>query len=96
MSLHCLYAAPDSDAAERLRGQLSPNDCVLLLGSAVRLAAPEHPLLSSWLTLGIPLYALEDDLAAYGVSAAHAGVSTVDYAGWVSLSEAQPNQCVWR
>jgi len=95
MTLHCLYASPESTAALRCRAALAPGDAVLLLGAAVRLADPAHPALPQW---GggheAALYALQEDLAAHGVAPAPL-VTAVDYAGWVRLSEELPRQQVW-
>lgn len=96
MTQHCLNKSPDSPAAQRLLAQLRAGEAVVLLGPAVRLAAVSHPALTSWLSTGAQLYALEEDLRAYAVGTVHVDVQSIDYAGWVKLSEAHSNQRLWR
>jgi len=96
MTLHCLYASPESTAAQRCHAALAPGDALLLLGAAVRLADPGHPALAHWRAgHGAALYALQEDLAAHGVGTPTPVVTAVDYAGWVRLSEELPRQQVW-
>lgn len=95
MTLHCLYALPGSDAAGRCLAALAPGDALLLLSAATRLACPAHPELSRWLDSGAALHALDEDLGAHGIDAAAAGVTVIDYAGWVALSLRLQRQQNW-
>lgn len=95
-SLHCLYAAPDSGAAMRLRESLASDDPVLLLDKAVTLTRATHPELANWLATGAQLYALQDDLDAYVVTDVHVGITPVSYADWVRLTERYRTQALWR
>jgi sulfur relay protein TusB/DsrH len=95
MTLHCLYRLPDSPTAARLLAQLGATDVVLLLGEAVVLARDSHPELATWVASGARLYALTDDLSAYGIDTPAPEVRAASYADWVSLSEACATQTAW-
>lgn len=96
MTLHCLYHPVDTPAAQRLLAQLGEGDAVLLLSEAVGLAQTAHPALLEWLDTGVGLYALLEDLQAYGIVQPHAAIEAIDYARWVTLSEQYATQILWR
>lgn len=96
MTLHCLYIAGDTDTLERLLATAESGDALLLLSSAVTLAHRHNPLLERWERQGGRVYALEEDLAAYGSGQRHDTLGVVDYLGWVALSARHPKQQLWR
>lgn len=96
MTLHCLYIAGDTDTLERLLATAEAGDALLLLSSAVTLARRQHPLLERWERRGGRVYALEEDLAAYGSGPLRDTLGVVDYPGWVALSARHPKQQLWR
>ena len=96
MTLHCLYTARDTQMLERLLASAESNDALLLLSSAVTLTRGHNPLLERWQRQGGRVYALEEDLAAYGSDQPHETFEVVNYAGWVALSTRHPKQQVWR
>ena len=96
MTLHCLYIARDTQMLERLLASAESGDALLLLSSAVTLARGHNPLLERWQRQGGRVYALEEDLAAYGSDRQHETFEVVDYPGWVALSIRHPKQQVWR
>ena len=96
MTLHCLYIARDTQMLERLLASAESGDALLLLSSAVTLARGHSPLLERWQRQGGRVYALEEDLAAYGSGQQHETFEVVDYPGWVALSTRHPKQQVWR
>ena len=96
MTLHCLYTARDTQMLERLLASAESGDALLLLSSAVTLARGHSPLLERWQRQGGRVYALEEDLAAYGSDQQHETLDVVDYPGWVALSIRHSRQQVWR
>lgn len=96
MSLHCLYADPASNTAERLRILAAADDAILLLGAAAALARRDHPGLARWCDTGAGLYALATDLDAYGVDPVDGRVQVIDPRGWLRLAIEQPRQLLWR
>ncbi len=96
MTLHCLNGNVDSDLLDRLLAWLEGDDAVLLLGPAASIARSSHPALPALLRKGNKLYALEADLALYGVSTRDDRVEAIDYGAFVALSVAQRTQLLWR
>ena len=96
MTLHCVNGNVDSDLLDRLLAWIESEDAVLLLGPAANIARSSHPALPALLSKGNKLYALEDDLALYGVSSRDLRVEAVDYGAFVALSVAQRRQLLWR
>ncbi|GAB5415837.1 MAG: hypothetical protein Cons2KO_34400 [Congregibacter sp.] len=94
--LHTLNKPVDSAVAERLLDELDRSDAVLLLGQAVTLSGQGPEALAPWLQCGAKLYALIEDVQAYGVEAKCDAVELVDYAGWVTLSERYALHRHWR
>ena len=95
MTLHCLYAAPDSAVARRCLDSVAAGDALLLLSHAVTLANPCHPGLPDWQSTGVALYALQEDLDAHGVAQIDDAVTPVDYAAWIALTLDRPRQQLW-
>ncbi|WP_439107320.1 sulfurtransferase complex subunit TusB [Congregibacter sp.] len=95
-TLHCIARDPSSTSGQRLLEQLQAGDSVLLLGKAVTLAGTSHPAAPEWIATGASLHALAEDLLAYAVQDAHPAVTSIDYAGWVALSESLRTQTLWR
>ncbi|MEO1079125.1 MAG: sulfurtransferase complex subunit TusB [Pseudomonadota bacterium] len=96
MTLHCLNSDADSVLLERLLTWLGNEDAVLLLGPAVNLARSAHPSLARLLDGGTRLYALNDDLALYGVRPRDHRVEAIGYDAFVELSAAHRKQLLWR
>jgi sulfur relay protein TusB/DsrH len=96
MTLHCLYRLPPAPTALACLDRLAPTDTLLLLGSAVLLARPQHPQQAPWLLSGARLCALEEDCAAHGIRERSPHIEAVSYAGWVTLTETHRLQQVWR
>ena len=96
MTLHCLNGTVDSDLLGRLLAWLGSDDVVLLMGPAAHIARSSHPALPALLRKGNKLYALEDDLALYGVGSRDDRVEAIDYDAFVALSVAQRTQLLWR
>ena len=96
MTLHCLYTAKDTQMLERLLTSAESGDALLLLSSAVTLTRGHNPLPERWQRQGGRVYALEEDLAAYGSDQRHETIEVVNYPGWVALSIRHPKQQVWR
>ena len=96
MILHCVYAAPSAMPPPALLAIAAPGDAVLLLGSAVLAARRGHTASEKWAADDLHLYALKEDLNAYGVTELSDSFTATDYAGWLQLSEAHPLQRVWR
>lgn len=96
MTLHCIYAAPDSPACAGLLEQVNANDSVLFLGAAVVFVRASNGVLDAWSVRCPALWALGEDLDAYGIAELHPAIRRADYARWVALSEAHPNQLLWR
>lgn len=94
--LHTLSAPPHSEVSKRLRDQVEAGDLVLFLGGAVLATSAEHPVSDAWIESGATLHALKEDVAAYGVSNVHDGVTLIDYADWVSLTEQTRLHRHWR
>lgn len=87
MTLHCLYLPHQLEA---LLAALGPDDGVLLLSTAVTLAV------QPWVkTAENSVYALREDLAAHGIHQEANNTQSVDYAGWVSLTERYRTQQSW-
>jgi len=95
MALHCLSIDSPVAAARGVPGWLKAGDAVLLLGPAVTLARHGNALLDSWLSHGVTLHALTDQLALQGVDAVDPRVQVTDYAGWVELAVLHPQQLTW-
>ena len=96
MTLHCLNGNVDGDLLDRLLAWLGSDDAVLLLGPAASIARRSHPALPVLSAKGNKLYALEDDLALYGVSSCDERVEAIDYGAFVALSATQRTQLLWR
>ena len=95
MSLHCLIRA-DAAGARRLAGLIGDGDAVLLMGSAVTCARRGHAIIAELGAGDAALYALEEDLALYGVQPVDERVTVADYAAWVDLATRHDNQLLWR
>lgn len=93
MTLHCLYCPPADLGAAQFGEALAVNDALLLLGPAVAAAGPGDALAS--LPDTVAIYALEEDLQALGITVLAPRVASVDYDGWLRLSESHPLQCLW-
>ena len=89
MTLHCVYAVSALRDGTLTRA-LNDGDCVLLLGYAV-VATDAHELLPATTRL----YALAEDLDAYGVDSTNAALERIDYDGWVALSSELTTQQLW-
>lgn len=95
MALHCIKVDPAIAAARGVLDWLQAGDAVLLLGPASTLAKDGHAQLGTWLSREVRLYALKDELVLQGIDAVDSRVQVTDYAGWVELAVAHPQQMTW-
>jgi sulfur relay protein TusB/DsrH len=93
MTLHCLYRPPAELGTAGFGEALAESDALLLLGPAVTAAEPGEALAA--LPGNVAVYALEEDLRSLGITALAPRVASVDYDGWLRLSESHPLQCLW-
>lgn len=93
MTLHCIYSGSVLSQPGFLE-QLGEDDALLLLGSAVYLAAHDKVGPKAF-PVALALYALDEDLQAYGITSLSNGVTPIDYDGWVQLSTTHSAQQVW-
>ncbi|MEX2334168.1 MAG: sulfurtransferase complex subunit TusB [Pseudohongiella sp.] len=84
-TLHIVSKSPyRTDALQRCLALVAPGDSIILIEDGVfgvNLLTPDLKALEE----GIRCYALSEDLAARGLSAAAAGIRPTDYAGFVVL-----------
>ncbi|MBC54016.1 MAG: sulfurtransferase complex subunit TusB [Gammaproteobacteria bacterium] len=84
-TLHIVNKSPfRSDALQRCLALVAPGDSILLIEDGV-LAASLSTLADSVSGRSVTCYALIDDLAARGVSAADTCIRSVDATGFVNL-----------
>lgn len=96
MILHTLNAAPESGTFGQCLQQLGSGDALLLMGNGVYAALSGAPSAAELAGTGASLYILADDARASGVLPwLSTGFNTVDYAGFVELSEQYPRQLAW-
>jgi len=96
MTLHCCYAPHGSATAKRLLAVVVPGDGVLFLGQAVLATSDKLDFLSPWVECNLALYALAEDVAAYGLRSTHEAVDVIDYEKWVDLMARYEQQQIWR
>lgn len=90
MTLHCIYSPSALSSGSQARDVMSDGDAVLLLGSAVALAGSDIAI-----PTGVRLFALAEDLDAYGIVDSVEQITRVDYDGWVALTRDHYTQQVW-
>ncbi|WP_116364175.1 sulfurtransferase complex subunit TusB [Parahaliea mediterranea] len=96
MILHTLSAAPDTPAFQHCLAQLQAADALLLMGNGVYAALVGAPAGQALGKACANLYVLDDDARTAGVAAQlGAGVTPVDFDGFVALSERYQRQIAW-
>lgn len=95
MILHTLNAAPDTSASRDCLAQLGPQDTLLLLGDGVYHALDNTRAYSAIKDSGAQLHALQQDVAAAGITGWLGQVAMCDIDGFVTLSERCEKQMAW-
>lgn len=95
MLLHTLNAAPDTAASRDCLQLLAPDDILLLLGDGVYHAIGGTAACLAIENTGAELWALQQDVAAAGISERLGKVTLCDMAGFVELSERCDQQMAW-
>jgi len=95
MALHCIQVDPAVAIARGLFQWLAAGDAVLLLGPASTLARSGDDQLAAWLAHDVTLHALQEALGLHGIETVDPRVRVTDYAGWVELVIAHPQQLNW-
>lgn len=95
MTLHCVSIDPGGDSSDLLEQSISSDDAVILLDRAADLASYRKAALSAWVARGVRVYILSNTVGIAD-SLEQTSVSTIDYAGWVKLSEQHASQRLWR
>lgn len=96
MILHTLTSAVGTQAFSQCVAQLRSDDTLLLMGNGVYAALAASPAAGQLQQCGAALYVLAEDARAAGVlNQLAANFETVDYPGFVELSERCPRQLAW-
>ncbi len=96
MILHTLNASPSSATFQDCLRLLAADDALLLLGDGVYAGIDTTEAAQQLLTSGASVYALEVDVQAAGLAKTlAAAITTVDYPGFVALSERFAKQQAW-
>ncbi len=95
MILHTLNANPASEAFSDCLRIARDGDTILLLGAGVYAARTASPALRTLQANGARLYVLEVDARLAGAWPPPEGITPVDTAGWVQLSEEMARQQAW-
>lgn len=88
MALHTLQ---DPALLERCLAALTPDDTLLLIDSAVYLAASDQTLARA----PCPVYVLQSDIATAGIDAESLSVTLASEDDWVTLSEKHRQHVAW-
>ena len=95
MILHTLNANPASEAFSDCLRIARGGDTILLLGAGVYAARVESPALLSLQANGARICILEADARLAGAWPPPDGITSIDMAGWVQLSEQIARQQAW-
>lgn len=72
-----------------------PGDTLLLLEDAVYAVLPGHKAHQAVLEAGLPVYVLQEDLAARGLAELDSPIEQVDFAGFVDLTAEDASSITW-
>tara|TARA_R110001592_G_scaffold363036_1_gene679404 strand:- start:17748 stop:18038 length:291 start_codon:yes stop_codon:yes gene_type:complete len=95
MVLHTLNASPSSAAFADCLRLVASGDTLLLLGDAVYGAIIGTTARQALDNSGAALFVLLEDATVAGVAKRLDGVTLVDMAGFVELTEQSPRQLAW-
>ncbi len=95
MILHTLNANPASEAFSDCLRIARDGDTILLLGAGVYAARAESPALLALQANGARLCILEADARLAGAWPPPEGITPINMAGWVQLSEQIARQQAW-
>ena len=93
MVLHCLNAQAHSDTFRRCLELATSKDTVILMGDACYAALSESDVAKQLADCHAQLRVLDADALARGLR--DLALESVDYEGWVALSEQHTQQLAW-
>ena len=93
MVLHCLSAQPHTSSFRRCLELAASGDTVILMGDACYAALSESDSAQQLADCHARLRILDADAKARGLGSL--ALESIDYAGWVELSETHSQQLAW-